>query len=262
MMEMKKILAVSVILLFIGVAVAPSINFTVVKASDDNDLVEVTTQACGIKGYGNTTVKLTREQANEIDLLFESINSKLNNVTSREESICIYQNAIIELDKYDLLPQGMTSEQALHLIKGVNQNTIERLLNNRQQEIFPKCVNVFCLLSLTATRSGWVYPILAPYGPLFMIAAFLSEVFYTIGASMLYNILIPIILFLSILNPLKLMNLVMIRGYFTDLHSIGIKGNVESDDVFLLVGFTGLMIFTLEKKVYFLGSALAIIPTL
>lgn len=56
MMEMKKILTIGVILLFIGVAVAPSINFTVVKASDDNDLVEVTTQACGIKGYRETMV--------------------------------------------------------------------------------------------------------------------------------------------------------------------------------------------------------------
>jgi hypothetical protein len=50
-----KCLAVGIILLFIGVAVAPSINTSVVKASNDNDLVEVTTQACGIQGYGNRT---------------------------------------------------------------------------------------------------------------------------------------------------------------------------------------------------------------
>jgi len=48
MIEMKKILALGVIFLFIGVSIAPSINFTVVKASNDNDLVEVTTQTCGI----------------------------------------------------------------------------------------------------------------------------------------------------------------------------------------------------------------------
>jgi len=40
---MKKILAVSIILLFIGVAVAQSINLRVVKASNDNDLVEIIT---------------------------------------------------------------------------------------------------------------------------------------------------------------------------------------------------------------------------
>jgi hypothetical protein len=56
----RKQLAVGIILLFIGVAVAPSINQSIVTASQDDDLVEVTTQACGIKGYGNTTVKLIR----------------------------------------------------------------------------------------------------------------------------------------------------------------------------------------------------------
>jgi hypothetical protein len=39
----KKGLVVSIILLFIGVAVLPNINLSVVKASNDNDLVEVTT---------------------------------------------------------------------------------------------------------------------------------------------------------------------------------------------------------------------------
>jgi hypothetical protein len=41
---MKKIFSFGVILLFIGVAVAPSITLSVVKASDDNDPVEVTTE--------------------------------------------------------------------------------------------------------------------------------------------------------------------------------------------------------------------------
>jgi hypothetical protein len=53
----RKWLAIGIILLFLGVTIAPTINFQVVKASTDDDLVEVTTQACGIQGYGNTTVK-------------------------------------------------------------------------------------------------------------------------------------------------------------------------------------------------------------
>jgi hypothetical protein len=66
-MDIKKCLAVGIILLFIGVAVAPSINSTVVKASNDNDLIEVTSQACGIQGFGNTTVKLTKEQYQNLE---------------------------------------------------------------------------------------------------------------------------------------------------------------------------------------------------
>jgi hypothetical protein len=45
---LNKCLAVGIILLFIGVAIAPSINQSVVKAFNDNDLIEVTTQACDI----------------------------------------------------------------------------------------------------------------------------------------------------------------------------------------------------------------------
>jgi len=58
----RKWLAIGIILLFVGVTIAPAINFNTVKASTDDDLVEVTTQASGFKGFGNTTVKLTREQ--------------------------------------------------------------------------------------------------------------------------------------------------------------------------------------------------------
>lgn len=69
---MKKFLALGVIFLFIGVAIAPSINFTVVKASNDDDLVEVTSQACGINGFGNQTVKLTRQQYQDFQYLSDN----------------------------------------------------------------------------------------------------------------------------------------------------------------------------------------------
>ena len=257
-MEMKKILAVGIILLLIGVSVATSINQNVVTASQDDDLVEVTTQACGIQGYRDTTVKLTREQANELDQLFVTINSKLDNATSREEYVHIIHEAVIELDRYGLLPQGMTIEQAQHVIMNGNHDH-QKSVFLKQQEIFPKCINAFCLLALSTMRISIYYPLLKPVGPLSLFAVFLSSlVFYTIGARVLYYTLIALITLL-ILNPLKLMNLVMIEGYFTDLYSVGIKGVVESDDVFLLAGFTGLMFFTLQDKVYFLGSALAII---
>jgi len=260
MMEIKKIFAVCMILLFIGVVITPSINLRVVKAfHTDNNLVEVTTQACGIQGYGNTTVKLTREQHAEVDLLFETIHCKLNNAASREEFVHIYHDAIIELDKYGLLPQGLTIEQAQNVVTRWNQNHHESIMK-RQLHIFPQCVNAFCLLSLTATRNSYVYPLLASYGPLWVIAVSLSLLSYRLGASKINDVLVPLLIILSIINPFKLMNLIMIRGYYTDLYSVGLKGNVNSDDVFLLVGYTGLMVFSFNDKIYFLGSALAVVP--
>ena len=55
MKKTQKGLAIAVIFLFIGVALAPSINFTVVKASNDNDLVEVTINQDFNRLNGNET---------------------------------------------------------------------------------------------------------------------------------------------------------------------------------------------------------------
>ena len=120
--DKSKVLVIDIILLFIGVAVAPSINFTVVKASDDTDLVEVTTQACGIKGFGNTTVKLTREQYQNLEQYLVDFRARLNQTTTREEAVPIFKEAVVELNKYGLLPKGMSVEQAQRLVIGVYQN--------------------------------------------------------------------------------------------------------------------------------------------
>ena len=122
MMEKNRIFALGVILLFAGVSIAPSINFTIVKASIENDLVEVTTQACGIKGFGNTTVKLTREQYQDLEQYLAGFRARLNQTTTREEAVPIFKEAVVELDKYGLLPKEMSVEQARKLVTSLYQN--------------------------------------------------------------------------------------------------------------------------------------------
>ena len=107
MMKMKKFLTVSFILLFISVAVAPSFNQSVVTASQDDDLVEVTTQACGIQGYRDTTVELTRQQYQNLEQYLVEFGARLNQTTTREEAIPIFKEAVVELDKNGLLPKRM-----------------------------------------------------------------------------------------------------------------------------------------------------------
>jgi len=259
----RKWLAVGIILLFVSVTIAPTINFNTVKASNDNDLIEVTTQACGIKGNGNTTVKLTGEQADEVDLLFECINSKLDNATSRVESVRILHEAIIELDRYGLLPQGMSVEQVQQLITGWNQNHNQRLLT-RQQEIFPKCVNAFCLLFMSATNDPLAPPdsigVWISIGLLTIIGLPLVILLTLLGEINLADTLSYFILF----NPFKFMNFVFIGGYglLTDFHSFGLKGAVQSDLDLWFLGYTGLKISLISNvypdRCYCLGSALAV----
>jgi hypothetical protein len=109
-------LVISVVILFIGVAVAPSINFTVVKASNDDDLVEVTSQACGINGFGDTTIKLTREQYQNLEQYLVDFRGRLNQTTTREEAVPIFKEAVMELNTYGLLPKRMDVKQAQRIV--------------------------------------------------------------------------------------------------------------------------------------------------
>ncbi|MBN1859885.1 MAG: hypothetical protein JW840_00330 [Candidatus Thermoplasmatota archaeon] len=147
-MKIKKILAVSIILLFLGVAVAPSINTSIVKASQENDLVEVTSQACGIQGYKDTTVKLTREQYQNLEEYLVEFRARLNQTSTREEAVPLFKEAVVELDKYGLLPRGMSVERAQRLVIGPSHNLMFKNLIKK----VPKSIslggiyNIFCLV--------------------------------------------------------------------------------------------------------------------
>jgi len=151
----RKWLAVGITLLFIGVAVAPSINQSVVKASTDNDLVEVTTQACGIKGYGDTTVKLTREQYNNLEEYLVDFRARLNQTTTKEEAVPIFKEAVVELDRYGLLPKGMSVERAQKLVINGNQNqlltrTLKRIFSTIDLSFYSS--NFLCLIAGQGTE--------------------------------------------------------------------------------------------------------------
>jgi hypothetical protein len=118
---MEKILSIVVIALFLGMTIAPSINANVEKESE---LVEITTDICGLKG-GKNTIKLTKEEADEVDRLFANIRQRLNESTSREEGEEIFKEAVVELDTYGLLG-GLSVKQAQRLVTG-EQNDLRTI---------------------------------------------------------------------------------------------------------------------------------------
>ena len=142
---MKKYLSIGVVLLFIGLAVAPSINANVSKEA----LVEFTTEVCGLNG-GKQTVKLTQEEANEVEVLFDSIRERLNATESREEAEEIFKEAVVELDKYGLLG-GLSVKQAQKLVIGKYQNPIVKRVIDRIYKRYPQMLdddeNRFCMIA-------------------------------------------------------------------------------------------------------------------
>jgi hypothetical protein len=111
----RKGLAVGVILVFIGVALEPSINLNVVKASTDDGLIDFTVEVCGLPGLHPQKVTLTTQQAGEVETLITDIKSRLDTATTREETQAIFKETIAELHAYGLLG-GVTIEQAQRLM--------------------------------------------------------------------------------------------------------------------------------------------------
>jgi hypothetical protein len=118
----KKGVTVGIILVFIGVAVAPSFNVSVVKASDDNELMDVTTHICGISGDSTFTVRLTQQQIQEVKTVFDALQNRLSTVKSMEETWRIFNDTIVSLSGHNLLPAGMSIEHAERLVRSSSQN--------------------------------------------------------------------------------------------------------------------------------------------
>jgi hypothetical protein len=273
MMDMKKIIVVGAILLFFGVTVAPSINLSVVKASQDDDLVEVTTQACGIKGYGNTTVKLTREQYQDLEQYLVEFRERLNQTATREEAVPIFKEAVVELDKYGLLPKGMSVEKAQKLVMGFEptektQECIKKFLDRNPKG---NSSNTLCLLAgFVDNALFWSFmmvasfPVLAfwilsyNYFPQDLLRLYATGFLIFMGL-FVYGLWVkPFLLFSSIdFSPFS-------RG---SIYSIGLSGlyKVKGEFDGNIFGFTGIRItlFNLDPSyvgpgAFFLGSALSI----
>ncbi len=199
----RKWLAIGIILLFVGVTLAPTINFNTVKASTDDDLVEVTTQACGIKGYGDTTVKLTKEQYQNLEQYLVDFRARLNQTTTGAEAARIFKDAVVELGEYGLLPKGMSVERAQKLIinKFQNQNNMifqKRLLQNQacSQE---NDGNIFCLIAGRTTHTYF-----ENMGVIFFNRIErTTDNIYLFGLSLYLGIFLT---FLCWMNPLALLN--------------------------------------------------------
>jgi len=287
----KQGLVVSVILLFIGVSVAPSINFTVVKASNDNDLVEVTTQACGIQGYGNTTVKLTREQYQDLEQYLVEFRARLNQTSIREEAVPIFKEAVVKLNKYGLLPRGMSVERAQRLVTtyGKSINLLNRMPSSHG--LF-KCANLFCLIAGEADISLVVNSLLAGFEILlillvnlsdlypsdFILAFFLIQTFFLIYKNTPPNRIVTAFNFLSLLTFgayytysakgangwVFTVGLLGIRTSNGPLYGhipipivIGVSG-YSATHYTGVFGFTGIRIFLPDDSSLFLGTALRV----
>ena len=97
------------------IVILASFSSVVCKDSNNEELVEIEVELHGLNK--NHNVKLTKEEINEIKLLFDEIRDKFDDAESRAEGVCIFDWAVEELDKYGILGD-LSIEQAKSLVNG------------------------------------------------------------------------------------------------------------------------------------------------
>ena len=142
---LNKTLGVGVIVILIGAAFAPSLY----AESINDKLVKVTIEFCGI---GKRHIEnLKSDEAEELDVLFDTIRLKLDNAKSEDETIQIFNEGIRELDRYGLLG-SISITQAQSFITGKYKKSRLNILSLDENE------NRNCLIIGKTTQTWFESP--------------------------------------------------------------------------------------------------------
>jgi len=174
----RKGLVCLVIILFIGIAVAPSvtsIKFPEDKTSNYNDLVEITLELCKPNGVEDHKMFITQEQDEQLDSLIESFKADLDNAETREETIEIYKDMVVSLDKLGILPESTSCKEVQELVTGDSYGFskvkefvehkkpifINRLAekDKTSKETSGELENYLCLIAGASTQTTFMGPI-------------------------------------------------------------------------------------------------------
>ncbi len=261
------------IILFIGISIQPAIAI-VEPESIDVKYFDVTTEFIGLGK--EHTVQLTQQQMDKVEELFESIKLRLDNAETEEETVRIYNEAIVELDSYGLLGKW-SFKQVQKLITGNFLKTRTYGLNDKlydKNQILHR--NLFCLIAGETTNTYFI-----PMSSMWLYRlSFLNENF---------QLLLPLkllLLFISLgasvisdMIPFSLGNGIAF-GYYSTwtyqeypakgwIHILGVLGHIKKegdlygqifrDSHIGVTGFTGIKIENTSSssynKYYYLGFA-------
>jgi hypothetical protein len=233
--KMSKLIAFLIIVLFFGVAIAPSI---IADKQENNDYVTFTTEFCGLGK--KHSIDLTNFEANEIDLLLARFNHQLKNIRSKEELDILIKNVVDKLDSYDLF--GDIEKQEIMKLIQLDKIQNKIVYDNPTPNIF---LNLYCFVGAHSHQYGYYH---------LGIANILSKIFAGLGL-----LLLPLYFILGVDDPfhdpfivklcrffddlaygfpLRLLNTMIIRD--TSLFTLGLKGIKVGMNEVMVIGFTGI----------------------
>jgi len=154
----KKSLVCLVIILFIGVIIAPSITSIDIsknKISNNNALVEITLQLCKTEGIEDHKMFITQEQNEQLDRLIVSFKADLNNAETREETIGISNDMVVSLYEIGVLSEDISCKEVQELVTGENSISNPNKLKNKNFGL-DENENALCLIAGKTKKTGAV----------------------------------------------------------------------------------------------------------
>jgi hypothetical protein len=255
------------VLLFVSIVCIPDIMYVVVKASTDEDGMNVTLIPYGIPGFVNQTKKLTRQQYTHFQQYLLDFSARLNATTSENQTNALFDEAVEIFDSYGLLPAGMSVSFAKHLIRTnfLNFNKLYVFQHLYEKKTKENSTNYFCLVA--------GYSNLTQFWSTFMVLWFLlsnnMKYFFFQFSIPMQIILFFVFYFTTLgvwgfdyLRPLMLWGEIIFDGN-TSVSTIGINGIKKwTGDLYGdIEGFTGFKLkLGLQEplKYFFIGSAMKI----
>lgn len=172
------IIALGIVALLIGVATTPAISTTIIQSNSNHHTlhqkqVEINVQLCGITEQENNTLELSEHEAQKLAHLMNNIKKTFENATTDDEILTAFHNAIVTLKQHNLLPSGMSVQQAEQLVTAsyTNSDHLETIFQQTANHVNLSNHNFLCLIAGKSDSTFFTTMILQIlfYTPLFVI---------------------------------------------------------------------------------------------
>ena len=120
----NKILVIGLVILFIGAVFTPGICGIY---NDEEDMVNLTFYIFDKTGTKECKVELSIDAANIISDMFEELKNKITNNPVSSETKSLKNNFVELLDRFDLIPQGLSKDYVVSLL---NPKWLQQIGNN------------------------------------------------------------------------------------------------------------------------------------
>ena len=252
---MKKGIIVGIILLFIGIAVSPSINVAAEKNSDDTT---ISVEFVGLNDKKSYSYEVSSSQVMDIKSMLDTQTKLLENATTSQESFDIIKDTCVKLEAYGLIEKNDV-QRFVELYRLYDNpralGKLQKLLDNSSfiQNIFAfvifhatGSITELGLLSLPGVLSIYLALACKFHGNILLALFCLYLGAMLLGPSLIYNKISPL-KFWVILLPAE-----------SESWSIGLKG-FQYDSSSFAIGFKGLRIKLPNDESYYIGHTLLLL---